>query len=128
MRLVLALVVAAATAALGAVILGEYQLAGLTGVVAGALFGLAIAEVVLTVGGNSAVVARLNAAMIAAAAVSAAGLVWAAWISAGHDFSYTPKGLWAGIVVSALVSPWWVRGGVRRGATREAAPDDGSDA
>ena len=115
MRLVLALVTAAATAALGAVILGEYQLAGLTGIIAGALFGLAIAEVVLTVGGGPAVAARLNVAMVAAAVASAAGLVWAAWISAGHDFGYVPKGLWAGVVVAALVSPWWLRGGVRRG-------------
>ena len=118
MRLVLALVTAAATAALGAVILGEYQLAGLTGIIAGALFGLAIAEVVLTVGGGPAVAAQLNVAMVVAAVVSAAGLVWTAWISSGHDFGYAPKGLWAGAVVSALVSPWWLRGGVRRGGTR----------
>ena len=118
MRLVLALLAAAATAALGAVIIGEYQLAGLTGVIAGALFGLAVAEVVLTVSGPAARNA-LPVALGAAAVFTVAGLVWAAWISAGHDWGFVPAGLWIGVVVGAAVSPWWVRSGVQRGAARE---------
>jgi hypothetical protein len=113
MRPVLALVVGAATAAFGAVILGEYQLAGITGLIAGALFGLAVAEVVLTVGGPGLL--RIESvAMGAAAAFTAAGLVWAAWISAGHDWGYVPNGGWIGVVVGAALSPWWLRGGTRR--------------
>jgi hypothetical protein len=118
MRLVLALLAAAATAAVGAVIIGEYQLSGLTGVIAGALFGLAIAEVVLTVSGPDARDA-LPVALGGAAVLTAAGLVWAAWISAGHDWGFVPTGLWIGVVVGVVVSPWWVRSGVQRSVSRE---------
>ena len=123
MRLVLALLAAAATAAVGAVIIGEYQLSGLTGVIAGALFGLAVAEVVLTVSGPSIHDAPA-AAFGGAAVLTVAGLIWAAWISAGHDWSFVPTGLWVGIVIGAVVSPWWVRSGARRAATRAETPAD----
>jgi hypothetical protein len=122
MRFVLALLTAAATAAIGAVIIGEYQLTGLTGVVAGALFGLAIAEVILTVSGPDAHRA-VPVALVAAAVFTAVGLVWAAWISAGHDWDFVPNGLWIGVAAGAVVSPWWVRSGLRRSAV--TAPQDG---
>jgi hypothetical protein len=113
MRPVFALLAGAATAALGAVILGEYQLTGLTGVIAGGLFGLAVAEVVLTVGGAS--LARLLVpAMVAVGVFAAGGLAWAAWISAGHDWGYVPNGGWIGLAVGVVMGPWWLRGGIRR--------------
>ncbi|MBA3654836.1 MAG: hypothetical protein H0W70_11675 [Actinobacteria bacterium] len=115
MRLALALLGGAVTAAFGAVILGEYQLAGFTGAIAGALFGLAVAEVVLSAGGP-AVRARQTAPMIAAAVFTAAGLAWAGWISAGHLWGEVPPALWLGIVIGAPLSAWWLRGGARRGA------------
>lgn len=118
MRLALALLTAAATAAVGAVIIGEYQLTGLTGVVAGALFGLAIAEVVLTVSGPSARDAP-RIALAGSAVLTVAGLLWAAWISAGRDWGFVPNGLWIGVAVGAAVSPWWVRSGVQRSAARQ---------
>lgn len=111
MRPVLAMVAGAATAAFGAVILGEYQLTGLTGVIAGALFGLAVAEVVLTVGGRSL---RGVAEQVAVAVFTAAGLAWTAWISAGHLWSDVPGGAWLGLVVGAVASPLWLRSGARR--------------
>jgi hypothetical protein len=114
MRLALALVAGVATAALGAVVLGEYQLTGITGVIAGALFGLAVAEMVLTASGPS-LSRGLDAAMVVTAAATAAGLVWAGWISAGHDWGYFPKGLMVGVVVGAAVGPYWLRSGMRRG-------------
>ena len=119
MRPALALVAGAATAAFGAVVLGEYQLAGITGIIAGALFGLAVAEVVLTVGGPG-LANILTIAMAAVAAFAAAGLVWSAWISAGHDWSYVPTGGWIGVAVGAAVGPVWLRSGVRRAAASAA--------
>src|SRR5262245_5599835 len=115
MRPALAFVAAAATAAFGAVVLGEYQLTGLTGVIAGALFGLAVAEVALTVGGSG--LSRVVIPVTAATGVFAAGgLAWAAWISAGHDWGYVPNGGWIGIAVGAVAGPWWLRSGIRRSA------------
>lgn len=115
MRPVLALFAGAFTAAFGAVVLGEYQLAGVTGVIAGALFGLAVAEIVLTVGGQT-LTSQLTVAVIGVAVFAAAGLIWSAWISAGHDWSYVPVGGWIGVAVGAAVGPWWLKSGARRAA------------
>ncbi|HZN13669.1 MAG TPA: hypothetical protein VFB78_05335 [Acidimicrobiales bacterium] len=120
MRPALALLAGAATAAFGAVVLGEYQLTGLTGVIAGALFGLAVAEIMLTVGG-AGLARLLTPALVAVGLFSAAGLAWAAWISAGHDWSYVPNGGWMGLAIGAVAGPWWLRGGVRRAARTTAA-------
>ena len=114
MRLAFALVAGVATAAVGAVVLGEYQLTGVTGVIAGALFGLAIAELVLTASGP-ALSDGLTVAMVVTALATVAGLIWAGWISAGHDWGYFPVGLGIGVVVGAAVGPYWLRSGSRRG-------------
>src|SRR3989442_13822813 len=98
MRPALALVAGAAAAAAGAVILGEYQLAGLTGVIAGALFGLAVAELVLTAGGSTWH-GREGVGLAGVAVFTAAGLGWACWISAGQPWRFDPKRAWAGAVV-----------------------------
>ncbi len=121
MRPALALLAGAATAAFGAVVLGEYQLNGVTGVVAGALFGLAVAEVVLSVGG-ARLSSLLTVAAVAVGLLSAAGLIWSAWISAGHDWGYVPNGGWMGVVAGAVVSPWWLRSGVHRAARPPVEP------
>jgi hypothetical protein len=120
MRPALAIVAGAVAAALGAVILGEYQLTGLTGVIAGALFGLAIAELVLTVAGSNWS-GRENVGLVAVALLTAAGLVWACWISAGHLWRYVPKGAWTGVVVGAALGPWWLHSGVQRVTARESS-------
>jgi hypothetical protein len=119
MRPALAIVAGAVTAAFGALVLGEYQLAGLTGIIAGALFGLAVAEVVLTAGGAS-LAPRLTVAMVATAVFTIGGLIWASWISAGHDWDYVPNGLWIGVVAGAALGPWWLRSGAHRVAPRPA--------
>ena len=126
MRPVLALVAGAVAAALGAVILGEYPLTGVTGVIAGALFGLAIGEIVLSAGGVSWR-SRQAIGMAGVAALSAAGLVWAAWISAGHLWRYVANGAWAGVVVGAALGPVWLRSGVRRITHRTVDAGDGGD-
>ena len=81
-RPVPAVLVALAFAALGAVILGEYELAGLRPVLAGVLFGITVAEVLATLARRWAGDPELWAA---AALITEAGLVWATWISTGHE-------------------------------------------
>jgi hypothetical protein len=98
-RPALAVVVGAATAALGALILGEYEFKGTTPYVAGVLFGLVVAEAVLTVARRG----RRRFA-VAAAAESAGGLLWAAWISAGRDWDYVPAAAWVAVALGAVVA------------------------
>ena len=126
MRPVLALVAGAAAAALGAVILGEYPLTGLTGVIAGALFGLAVGEIVLSAGGDSWR-SREALGMAGVAVLTAIGVVWAGWISAGHLWRYVAKGAWVGAVAGAALGPVWLRSGVNRIAHRRE-DTTGSDA
>src|SRR5438067_7652677 len=108
MRPALALIAAAALAAFGGLILGEYQLTGLTGVIAGALFGLAIAEFLLAAGGRA--LHSAAAAPAAAAVFSVGGLAWAAWRSASlNQWSEVPAGAWMGIAAGAVAAALWYR-------------------
>lgn len=93
----------AACAALGALILGEYELVGATPYVAGVLFGLVVAEVVLTVAG-------LGTPVLAAAAGGASGLGmwWAVWISSGRGVVPIPAPAYAGVALSVVVSLAWL--------------------
>lgn len=98
MRLPLAVVTGAAVAALGALILGEYEFKGTTPYVAGVLFGLVVAEAVLAV-------ARRGGPALAAVvgALAGGGLVWAAWISSGRDWDYVPAAAWVAVSLGAVV-------------------------
>ena len=101
MRLVLAFVAGAAASALAALILGEYEMTGWTPYLCGVAFGLVVAEVVTSIGRRSGL-----AIAIACAATAGGGMVWAAWISSGRDWSYVPGTAWAGVglaVVAAVV-------------------------
>lgn len=117
MRRVLALLAGAATAAAGAVILGEYEFTGLTPVVAGVLFGVIVAEVVTAAGRRRDVVTALACGVLAAA-----GMVWAAWISSGHDWSYVPGVAWVGAAVAVAAAPLWIRNPGRRAAGTRRGP------
>ena len=113
MRQLLAVAAAVLASAMGALILGEYQLSGTTPYVAGALFGLVVAELVLTVAKPS------PSGVAAAVAVVAPGLgmVWAAWISSGRDWGYVPGAAWAGVALAPAAAALWLRGGRgRKGA------------
>lgn len=118
MRQLLALAAGAATAALGAQILGEYELAGATAVVAGTVFGLVVGEVVVTVGRRQDLVLAL-----AAAAMAASGLVWAAWIWTGRPWSSPRGGAWVAAGIGVVVAMVWVAGPRLRDAER---PGDGT--
>lgn len=117
MRSVLAVVAVLVTASLGAVIIGEYELKGAIPLVGGLLFGLIVAEVAMAAAGaRTALVAAL------AGSAAGAGLVWAAWISSGHDWSYVPTEAWAGVALAVIGAGLWVRGPRRRAAGSPASP------
>lgn len=89
---------------LAGLIMGEYQLLGVMAIVAGVLFGLAIAEVAITVGKSSA------APLVAAAALAAfIGHTWAAYIEAGDSLSRIAGLRWFGSVLALVSAAWWVR-------------------
>lgn len=102
MRLALALVAGAAVAALAALILGEYELAGWTPYVAGVAFGLVVAEVTTTISRR-----RGPRPGLPSAALAAGAMAWAAWISSGRDWSYVPSGTWAGVALAAACGAGW---------------------
>ena len=109
MRLGLGFLAAAAAAAIGAVILGEYDYQGLTALIGSALYGVAVAEVLL------AIARRLPTAGLAGlAALVAGGLTWGVWISFSHFRRDVPLGTWASIVLGAAVAVAWAWSGRSR--------------
>jgi hypothetical protein len=101
-RLALALLAGAAVAALAALILGEYELVGWTPFVAGVAFGLVVAEVATTVSRRKGPLVG-----VPSAALASGGMVWAAWISSGRDWSYVPGGAWVGVGLAAACGAGW---------------------
>jgi hypothetical protein len=88
----------AAAAALGALILGEYEFTGYLPFVAGPLFGLAIGEVVVGVGRTRSLVVGL-----AVAALSFAGIGWAGWIDSTEGVEPVKRLVWVAAGLAALV-------------------------
>ncbi len=111
MRLVLAVVAGAAVAATGAVLLGEYNFSGVPIFGGGVLLGLFVGEAVVSVGARRGFQPGALSLVLAGA-----GLVWAAWISSGHQLSTLPTQGWFVVVVGALaaglmaLSPWQAAG------------------
>src|SRR5579864_1324161 len=103
MRTLLAVVAALAVAALGGAILGEYTLGGLLPLLAGALYGVVVGEVLLWVGRRPPVWATT-----AAAVAAAIGTAWSLWISSGHHVSYASAAQWASVGVAGLAVGAWV--------------------
>lgn len=97
-RLVLALVAAAVSCLVGALILGEYEFEGLMPFGAGLLFGLVISEMVIEIGRRRNVVVG-----IVCAAMVAAALARAAYESSGEGLRPFPAGGWIAIVLGSLV-------------------------
>lgn len=121
MRQPLAIAAGAAVAALGALILGEYEPAGYTPYVAGLLFGIAVGEAVRSVGRSTSV------GMAAAAGVEAGlGLVWAAFIAMAVDefgWSAVPGGAWAGAVLGTVAAAAWVKTSARSKSRDDSRPE-----
>jgi len=109
LRAGLGVLCAAGVAALGALILGEYEFTGTLPFVAGPLFGLAIGEVVTGVGR----VRSLPVALVAAA-LGFAGIAWAGWIDSSEGVEPIKGLVWASAGLAALVA------GVRTTGLRSA--------
>ncbi|MGH9156134.1 MAG: hypothetical protein ACRD1K_09965 [Acidimicrobiales bacterium] len=114
MRPLLAIVACVLAAALGALILGEYELVGATALVAGLLFGLLVGEVGIVTAGRSSVARAASRLPVVAPLTTGAGLVWAGWISSGRDWSFVSTEAWAGVAVGVLAAAAWVRSPRRR--------------
>lgn len=108
-RLALAVLAAAAGAALGALIMGEYELAPTTAIFAALAFGFAIGEVIATI---SRAHGLREAAM--AAVITGAGLAWGGWISSGRGLVPLTAAAKFAPVVGAVVAVLTVRSSAPR--------------
>ena len=95
-RALSALLLGAAVAALGALILGEYEFEGTLPWVAGPLFGLVIGEVVVGVGRS-----RHLAVAAATAVLAFAGIAWAGWIDSTEGVEPVKALAWVSAVLAA---------------------------
>jgi hypothetical protein len=98
-RRTLAVLAAAAVAALGGVILGEYEFTWTLAPIAGVLFGLFVAEATVTIGRERGLTWAVWTAVC-----SAAGLAWAGWISVRRTHHGLQGAAWAAIVLGALAA------------------------
>ncbi len=98
-RAVLGVLLGAATASLGALILGEYEFTGSLPYVAGPLFGLVVGEVVVAAGrARSTVVAG------AAALLAFGGIAWAGWIDSSSGLEPVRGAVWTSATLGALAA------------------------
>lgn len=116
LRTILGVVVAAAVAALGALMLGEYEFTGLLPFVAGPLLGLVVGEVVVGVGRSRSVRSALLAGSIAFG-----GIAWAGWIDSTEGVEPVKGLVWVAAVMAATAAA--VRtAGWRRTAVADRRP------
>ena len=95
-RPILGLVLAAAAAALGALILGEYEFTGSLPWVAGPLFGLVVGEVAAGVGRS-----RHLALALLVAAFAFGGIAWAGWIDSTQGLEPVKRLVWVSAALAA---------------------------
>jgi hypothetical protein len=107
-RALLGLVLAAAAAALGALILGEYEFTGSLPWVAGPLFGLVVGEVVVGVGRTRHLVAA-----VLAAAFAFGGVAWAGWIDSTQGVEPVKRLVWVSAALAGAAALLRT-GGLRR--------------
>lgn len=117
MRTALAGLAGLGIALLGAVLLGEQPMEGITVVVGAVLLGMAVGEAIHTVGRHSD-----DYLAAAAALFTEVGLVLALYIETGHDLRTAPPEAWASLVGGSIVSALWLRSAGRRGASTPAGP------
>jgi hypothetical protein len=103
-RVILGCVVAVLVAAVGGIVMGEYELKGVMALLAGVLFGLAVAEAAITAGRSS------DWLLVGVTAIAAfAGLTWAASIDAGDSLGRVAGMRWVGSVLALVSAGYWVR-------------------
>jgi hypothetical protein len=98
LRAVLGMTCGAGAAALGALILGEYEFTGSLPFVAGPLFGLVVGEVVVGVGRARSLVVGL-----AVGALAFGGIAWAGWIDSSEGVEPVKGLVWVAAALAALV-------------------------
>lgn len=100
-----------AVALIGAVLLGEQPLEGVTVFVGAVLLGVAVAEAVFTVGRTSDGYIALAAALF-----TQAGMVLALHIETGHDLRAAAPEALVAVPIAAAIAAVWLRTAGRRGA------------
>ncbi len=99
LRAALGVLCGVATAALGALILGEYEFTGSLPFAAGPLLGLAIGEVTVGVGR-----VRTVPMAVVAAALGFGAITWAGWISSGEGLEPIKPLVWVAAVLAAVTA------------------------
>jgi hypothetical protein len=108
-RALFGLVLGAAAAALGALILGEYEFTGALPWIAGPLFGLVVGEIAVSVGRS-----RRVAVAAVVAGLSFAGVAWAGWIDSTQGVEPVKGMVWVAAVLAAVAGFVRVAGLPRR--------------
>jgi hypothetical protein len=98
-RTICGLVCAALVAALGALILGEYEFTGTLPYVAGPLFGLAVGETVVAIGQSRTTVTASVTSLLALA-----GITWAGWIDSSQGVEPLHAGVWVAAALAAITA------------------------
>ena len=111
-----ALVCGAAVAALGALMLGEYEFTGTLPFIAGVIFGLVVGEVVVGVGRSRSVPMA-----VAAGAIAFGGIAWAGWIDSTEGVEPVKGLVWVAAAIAAGVA------GVRTAGWRRASTADSTE-
>jgi ABC-type Mn2+/Zn2+ transport system permease subunit len=117
MRHLLGVVTAAAAAAFGGLVLGEYELKGAMVVVAAVLFGLAVAEVLVAIARRTGPVEATLAGVL-----TALGFAWSSWIQSGRDWEFVSGVRWLGVPIGVVAAAAWVRSSGRRAVDSRAEP------
>jgi hypothetical protein len=105
LRGVLGIVCGVLAAALGALILGEYEFRGTLPFVAGPLFGLVIGEIVVGVGRTRTLVVGA-----VASAAAFAGILWAGWIDSSEGVEPVKALVWVAAPLAAAAAMLRVAG------------------
>jgi hypothetical protein len=117
MRHLLGVVAATLAAAFGGLVLGEYELKGAMVFVAAALFGVAVAEVLVAVARNAGLAQAALAGLL-----TGLGFAWSSWIQAGRDWGFVTGLRWVGVPFAVAAAALWVRSSGRRAAGSPAEP------
>lgn len=98
-RALFALACAGAAAALGALILGEYEFEGSLPYVAGLLFGLLLGEIVVSLGR-----VRSVSVAIVVASEAAGAITWAGWIDSSQGVEPVKGLVWVAAALAAVTA------------------------
>lgn len=113
-RLPLAALAALAVALFGALALGEYAFDGWAVLGAGLLLGIFVAEAALVVAKRGS-----STLSVISGALTAAGLLLAAWVSSGHHLDQVTLWGWSAVVLGVLAAAVRARSSQKAAGTAE---------